>query len=189
VRLAAARELQSNVGAEMAEILGRAKAQESDAQIKSLLTLAHAQATLQDADPAVRLAAVRALAETASPAVKSLLLPLTDKATEADAGVRNAAIVALKEPSSAVWPGAKTWPHLLRPVARLHPAARRARPGHHLRRHGHHQHGARRIADGRRLHRLRHAEPVPHALPRTLIDWYLPAAIPVAFFTAARSAC
>ena len=96
VRLAGARELQSNVGAELAVVLAKARDQEPDAEIKSLLALAHAQATLQDADPAVRLAAVNTLAAAASPAVKSLLLPLTEASGESDEKVRAAASAALK---------------------------------------------------------------------------------------------
>ena len=46
---------------------------------------------------------------------------------------------------------------LVRPVARLGPAARRHRPRHHLRRHGRHQHGPRRDGHARRLHDLRRA--------------------------------
>ena len=47
-----------------------------------------------------------------------------------------------------------------------HPAAGRARAGHHLRPDGRHQHGARRTDHGRRLRHLRGAEPVPRATCR-----------------------
>lgn len=96
VRLASARKLQSQVTPEMAPLLARALAQETDAEIKALLTLAHAQANLGHADPAARLAAVKALAETASPAIKSVLLPLTENAGEPDDKVRYEAIAAVK---------------------------------------------------------------------------------------------
>ena len=96
VRLASAQKLQSSVSPEMAPLLARALEKESDAQIRALLTLAHAQANLGNADPAARLAAVQALAETASPAIKSVLLPLTDKAGEPDDKVRYEAIAAVK---------------------------------------------------------------------------------------------
>ena len=46
---------------------------------------------------------------------------------------------------------------VLRPEPRLGAGARRHRPGHHLRRDGRHQHGARRADDARRLHDLRRA--------------------------------
>ena len=80
----------------MAPLLARALEQESDAQIKALLTLAYAQANLGNADPAARMKAVRALAETSSPAIRNVLLPLTDKAGEPDNKVRYAAITAIK---------------------------------------------------------------------------------------------
>ena len=51
---------------------------------------------------------------------------------------------------------------------RLDPAAGRARPGHHLRPDGRHQHGARRADDDRRLRHLRDPEPVPGLPARRL---------------------
>ncbi|MDR1708212.1 MAG: urea ABC transporter permease subunit UrtB [Candidatus Accumulibacter sp.] len=95
-RLAAAQSLQGQAGAAMAPLIARALEKENDAKIRALLTLAHAQASLADADPERRLAAVGALAESSSPAVRGLLLPLTDKEKEADAGVRRAAAAAVK---------------------------------------------------------------------------------------------
>ena len=95
-RIKAAKELQSNAGPELAPLLAKAKAKESDAEIKELLTLAHAQVSLGDKDPAVRIAAIEALAESSSPAVRALLLPLTEKATEADDKVRSTATAAVK---------------------------------------------------------------------------------------------
>ena len=184
VRLAAARELQSHVGAEMAEILGRAKAQESDAQIKSLLALAHAQATLQHADPAIRRAAVGALAETASPAVRGLLLPLTDPATEADAGVREAASAALKaierrlawgETLASIFSGLSLGSILL--LAALGLAITYGVMG------------IINMAHGELLMVGAYTAYVMQSLFRShlpdWLDWYLPAAIPAAFFTAA----
>ena len=61
--------------------------------------------------------------------------------------------------------------------ARLDPAAGRARPGHHLRPDGRHQHGARRADDDRRLRDLRGAERLQRHLPG-LFDYYILAAIP-----------
>ena len=69
VRRASAQALQASADAGMAPLLARALDREADAGIRALLTVAHAQATLGDADPAVRRAAVKALADTASPAV------------------------------------------------------------------------------------------------------------------------
>jgi urea transport system permease protein len=96
VRLASAQKLQSQVTPEMAPLLARALEKEADAQIKALLVLAHAQANLANIDPVARLAAVKALAETSSPTIKSVLLPLTDKAGESDDKVRYEAIAAVK---------------------------------------------------------------------------------------------
>jgi urea transport system permease protein len=96
VRLASAQKLQSQVTPELAPLLARAQEKETDAQIKALLVLAHAQANLGNADPAARLAAVKALAETSSPTIKSVLLPLTEKAGEPDDKVRYEAIAAVK---------------------------------------------------------------------------------------------
>jgi len=96
LRLASARKLQSNVNAGMAPLLARALEKERDAEIRALLTLAHAQASLGSPDPLVRLEAVKALSETTSPTIRSLLQPLTLKANEADDRVRYKAIAAVK---------------------------------------------------------------------------------------------
>lgn len=184
VRLAAARELQSNVGTGMAGILGRAKTQERDAQIKALLVLAHAQATLQDADPAVRLAAVKALADTASPAVRNLLLPLTEKTAETDDAVRTAAIIAVKDIEqrlawgdtlASIFSGLSLGSILL--LAALGLAITYGVMG------------IINMAHGELLMVGAYTAYVMQSLFRShlpeWIDWYLPAAIPVAFFTAA----
>jgi len=97
VRLAAARELQSNAGLEVAPLLARAMDSESDAEIKALLRQAHAQANLGNPDAAARLAAVEALAESASAATRGLLLPLLETANEPDAKVREAAAQAVRD--------------------------------------------------------------------------------------------
>ena len=110
VRLAAARELQSNVGPTLIPILEQALAQESVAQIKQLLEFAHAQARLQSEDTQQRLAAVQELGKSKSPAVKSLLLALLQKSgdsyAEPDAQVRSAAQAAIKSiEARLVWSG------------------------------------------------------------------------------------
>ena len=61
VRLAAAKELQSNVGIEMAPQLNRALAREKSGEIKALLLAALAQANLASTDAGVRLSAVKSL--------------------------------------------------------------------------------------------------------------------------------
>ncbi len=96
MRLAAATELQSNAGIEMAPILAAALAKETDAEIRALLAQAHAQANLENPDAAARLAAVKSLAASSSPATRGLLLPLLDTSNEPEAAVREAAAQAVE---------------------------------------------------------------------------------------------
>ncbi len=95
-RLAAAQQLLAGVEPEMAPLLARALARETDPQIKQLLALAHAQASLKHSDPTVRLAAVKSLADSSNPAVKPLLATLAGKADEPDENVRLEAQASLK---------------------------------------------------------------------------------------------
>lgn len=96
VRLAAARELQSDPGIELVPVMGKALAREGDAEIRHLLRFAIDQANLASPDAKLRLAAVQALGRDASPTTRGLLLPLTDPANEADAAVRQAAQASVK---------------------------------------------------------------------------------------------
>jgi len=184
VRLASARELQSKVSPEMAPLLAKALEKESDPEITGLLTLAHAQASLGHADPAVRLAAVKALAETTSPAIKSVLLPLTDKASEADDKVRYEAIAAIKaidgrlalaENLGRVFSGLSLGSILL--LGALGLAITYGVMG------------IINMAHGELLmvgaYSAYAMQSVFRAWLPDYIDWYLPAAIPVAFFAAA----
>jgi urea transport system permease protein len=104
VRLAAAKELQAGADARLVAVLEKALAQEADAEIKRLLALSHAQASLQSDDPQRRFAAVQALASSDSPNTKSLLLGVLakngDAWAEPDAEVRRAAAAALKSVES-----------------------------------------------------------------------------------------
>ena len=184
VRLASAQKLQNNVGAEMAPLLARALEKEADADIKALLVLAHAQASLGSADPAVRLAAVNALAETSSPTVKSMLQPLTDKTAESDEKVRFAAVAAIKaidgrlaiaENLGRVFSGLSLGSILL--LAALGLAITYGVMG------------VINMAHGELLMVGAYSAYGMQSLFRAYlpdyVDWYLPAAIPVAFFTAA----
>ncbi|MBP8266850.1 MAG: urea ABC transporter permease subunit UrtB, partial [Zoogloea sp.] len=184
VRLASAQKLQNNVGAEMAPLLARALEKEADAEIKALLTLAHAQASLGNADPALRLAAVNALAETSSPTVRSTLLPLTDKASEPDEKVRLAATAAIKsidgrlaltENLGRVFSGLSLGSILL--LAALGLAITYGVMG------------VINMAHGELLMVGAYSAYGMQSLFRAYLpdylDWYLPAAIPVAFFAAA----
>ncbi len=96
VRLAAAQELASGAKLDMAPLLARALEKETDSQIKALLALAYAQANLRNPDPAARLAAVKALGASGNPAVKALLAALLDPKAEPDAGVRSQAKASLQ---------------------------------------------------------------------------------------------
>ncbi|MBK7649079.1 MAG: urea ABC transporter permease subunit UrtB [Betaproteobacteria bacterium] len=184
VRLASAGELQSKVSPSMAPLLKLALEKETDGEIKSLLTLAYAQANLGNADPAARLAAVKALAETSSPTIKSVLLPLTDKANEADDKVRYEAIAAVKAIDSRLaiaenvgraFSGLSLGSILL--LGALGLAITYGVMG------------IINMAHGELLMVGAYATYGMQTLFRAFmpdyIDWYLPAAIPVAFFTAA----
>ena len=184
VRLASAQKLQSNVSADMAPLLARALDKETDNRIKKLLTLAHAQANLGNADPAARLAAVKALAETSSPTIKSVLLPLSEKTGEADDKVRYAAIEAVKAIDSRLamaenvgraFSGLSLGSILL--LGALGLAITYGVMG------------IINMAHGELLMVGAYATYGMQSLFRAVlpdyIDWYLPAAIPVAFFAAA----
>ena len=145
----------------MAPLLARALEKESDTQIEALLTLAHAQANLGNADPAVAPGGGQG-------AGRDLV---TDDQECAAAAHREGHGTGRQGPLRGhrrrqghrrpPGAGGKLRTRFLRPLAGQHPAAGGARAGDHLRRDGHHQHGARRIADDRCLCHLRHAEPVP----------------------------
>ncbi len=184
VRLASAQKLQSSVSPEMAPLLAQALEKEGDAQIRALLTVAHAQANLGNDDPAARMAAVKALSETSSPTIKSLLLPLTDKAGEPDDKVRYEAIAAVKaidgrlalaENLGRVFSGLSLGSILL--LAALGLAITYGVMG------------IINMAHGELLMVGAYAAYGMQSLFRAYlpewIDWYLPAAIPVAFFAAA----
>ena len=184
VRLASAQKLQSNVSADMAPLLSKALEKESDAEIKALLTTAHAQASLVNPDPAVRLAAVQALAGANSPTIKAMLQPLTDKAGEPEDKVRYAAIEAVKsidrrlavgETLGGIFTGISLGSILL--LAALGLAITYGVMG------------IINMAHGELLMVGAYATYGMQSLFRAFLpdylDWYLPAAIPVAFFAAA----
>lgn len=100
-RLAAANALRDNATEAMLPLLEKALAGEQDAEIRDLLTRAAARLNLAAEDPAKRLAAAKALSASSDPAVIALLqsrLEKTDGApAEADAGVRAAISASLGE--------------------------------------------------------------------------------------------
>ncbi len=96
IRLTAARELQTNAGIELAPALQAALARESEPAIRGLLAFALAKAQLSHEDAAVRLEAVRSLEQSASPVARGLLLPMLEAVNEPDAAVRAAVADSLK---------------------------------------------------------------------------------------------
>lgn len=184
VRLAAAKMLEENPSAELAPLLAKALASEQDSKVKSLLTVAYAESNLGNKDPKARLDAVQVLGETGSPMAKTLLLPLTDSATEPDEKVRFEAIKAVKAIDSrlatadfiaSAFSGLSLGSILL--LAALGLAITYGVMG------------IINMAHGELLMIGAYATYVVQSIFRThfpgAIDWYLPAAIPVAFFSAA----
>jgi urea transport system permease protein len=100
VRLAAAQGLQSGADEDALPAIERALAKEQDPEIKGLLTLTRATVQLGGTDKAKRIAAIRALAESRDPNTKTLLLPLVEKKggefVETDSDVRAEAELSLR---------------------------------------------------------------------------------------------
>ncbi|HSD62058.1 MAG TPA: urea ABC transporter permease subunit UrtB [Burkholderiales bacterium] len=100
-RLEAARELEGSAEPEIAPAVRQALDRETDPQIRDILQLAYAQATLKSPDPALRLEAARALGASGNPNVKLLLAGLMEKKggefVEPDEDVRRAASASLRE--------------------------------------------------------------------------------------------
>ncbi len=96
LRLAAARELASAQGVApdvtMATLLLKAREQETDTKIKVILGEAYALTTLQDSNPVVRIAAAKALSESADPNIKNRLFDMMKKSNESNMEVRRAAV-------------------------------------------------------------------------------------------------
>ena len=78
-RLASARSLQGGAEPAMLPLIEKAYAAESEAQIKQLLGLTRATLQLASADAEVRLAAVKTLGESSDPTTKTLLLKVLAK--------------------------------------------------------------------------------------------------------------
>ena len=184
VRLAAVQALAGAPNPAAAPLLERALEKERDPEIRSLLALAHAEATLKSPDAAARLAAVRELAASGSARVRSLLARLLDARVEPDAGVRREAKASIDaidarlawgEIAARVFSGLSLGSILL--LAALGLAITYGVMGVINMAHGELlMVGAYSAYAMQGLFRRY----LPHA-----IDWYLPAAIPVAFVAAA----
>ncbi|BDG09201.1 urea ABC transporter permease subunit UrtB [Anaeromyxobacter paludicola] len=95
-RLAAAQELADGASLELAPALKAALDREQDREVKPLLALAYAQATLQSPEPAARLSAVKALRDSGNPRVERLLGGLLADGAETDPDVRREALASLE---------------------------------------------------------------------------------------------
>ena len=95
VRLTAAKELEDNADPIFIPILDRALAQETDAEVKQMIALARALIALKNPDPAQRLAAVKTLGESDNPNLKLRLAAMIDPINETDSEVRREARASL----------------------------------------------------------------------------------------------
>ncbi len=100
IRLAAATELQRGADEAMLPAIERALANEQDTDIKALLTLTRATVQFASSDKPTRIGAIRALAESRDPNTKTLLLPLLERKgaqfVEPDGDVRAEAELSLR---------------------------------------------------------------------------------------------
>jgi urea transport system permease protein len=184
VRFAAVKEIASNVDAAMAPMLAKARDRESEPKIRALLVEAHALATLKDADPTVRIAAAKSLATSADPNTQAALKAQSEPANEAETGVRRAAFqsylavkdrLTLAENIGRVFSGLSLGSILL--LAALGLAITYGVMG------------VINMAHGELLMIGAYATYAMQTLFRSQFpaqeDWYLLAAVPVAFFAAA----
>ena len=142
-------------------LIDKALAAETDPQLKDNLGRMRAAILISSSDRASRLAAARELGSSSQSTVASLLSGAARRRRRGRSGSARGAAAGARRGARPSRLGRAARRDLHRPVARLGAAAGRARPGHHLRPDGRHQHGARRADDDRRLHHLRRAEPVP----------------------------
>lgn len=96
VRKAAIQSLQELANPALLPVVEKQLALESDAALKQQLALLVANMQLAHADPKVRMAALQSLATSNDPAIRSRIEPLTQAGTEADAQVRAAATKSLQ---------------------------------------------------------------------------------------------
>ena len=144
-----------------------ALAKETDPAIKTALLQAHAAilaASGSGSEPD-RLAAVATLKARGDADAMGLVNQMA-VAPDASPAVKNrGGVCSVLDPVHAQ-SLASVAELLVRHIARLGPAARRDRARDHLRGHGHHQHGAWRDGDDRRLHDLRGAANHPFGSTR-----------------------
>lgn len=97
VRLEAARQIEDTGGADAAflPVMDKVLTKETDSEIKDVITLVKAMIGLKSTDPAIRLKAAQDLGESDNPDIKLKLTEMTDPANEADSEVRAAAAESL----------------------------------------------------------------------------------------------
>jgi urea transport system permease protein len=97
VRLEAARLIEDTGGADAAflPVMDKVLTKETDSEIKEVITLVKAMIGLKSTDPAIRLKAAQDLGESDNPDIKLKLTEMTDPANEADSEVRAAAAESL----------------------------------------------------------------------------------------------
>ena len=97
VRLEAARLIEDTGGADAAflPVMDRVLTKETDSEIKEVITLVKAMIGVKSTDPAIRLKAVQDLGDSDNPDIKLKLTQMTDPANEADSEVRTAAAESL----------------------------------------------------------------------------------------------
>ena len=97
VRLEAARQIEDTGGADAAflPVMDKVLTKETDSEIKEVITLVKAMIGLKSTDPAIRLKAAQDLGESDNPDIKLKLTEMTDPANEADSEVRAAAAESL----------------------------------------------------------------------------------------------
>jgi urea transport system permease protein len=184
VRYKAVKEIAANVDVAMAPMLAKARDAETDPKIRALLVEAHALATLKDPDPKLRLAAVMALSGSADPNTKAVLKAQSEEANEAKSTVRRAAFqsylavkdrLTLAEFVGRVFSGLSLGSILL--LAALGLAITYGVMG------------VINMAHGELLMIGAYSTYFMQSLFRSQfpgqVDWYLAAAVPVAFFAAA----
>ena len=140
-RAKAAADLKDQADEAKLPVIEKAEAAETDPAIKAQLGLLKAAVLIASEDKDKRLAAARLLIASDQPATKSLLLERLG--TETDPEVKAALNATLSAVSSRLVWGRTPGRGLHRHQPGIHPAAGRARPGHHLWPDGRHQHGAR----------------------------------------------
>jgi urea transport system permease protein len=97
IRLEAAKLIEDTGGADgvFLPIIDKVLAKESDSEIKEIITLVRAMIGVKSNDPSIRLKAVKDLGESDNPDIKLKLTKMIDPANEADSSVRAAAAETL----------------------------------------------------------------------------------------------